>query len=199
MGVYSLSKSSINNWVKYPNFAVGNTQVSDFELITTQVLSSTATSVSFTGLQNYTQYKHLQVRIVSRDTNSGSGTGGVWLQVNADTGNNYSWHRVGGGASVSFSNGSTSTSKILAGLCSKNPDGVGVFGASIIDILNFSSSARNKVIRSLTGNPSSISTASMEVNIQSGAWYSTAAITSLTISSDTSFDIGSRFSIYGVK
>lgn len=199
MGIYSLAKSGINNWIKYQNASAGNGQTSDFELISTQVLTSAQAAVTFANLQNYSQYKNLQIRINTRDTNTGTGSGGVWLQFNGDAANNYSWHRIGGGNTAVFSNGSASTSKMLVGLCAKSPDTTGVFGAACIDIFDFASTLKNKTVRSFTGNASSISTASMEVNLQSGAWYSTSAITSIIISSDTNFATGSRFSLYGVK
>jgi hypothetical protein len=169
-------------------------------LIAETVLSSSVPSVTFdVSSLAALGYKHLQIRMVARDTNTGTGTGGIWLQMNGDTANNYSWHRIGGANGGMFSGNSLSTSKILAGLCSKNPDSTGVFGSVITDILDWSSSNKNKTIRSLAGNVSSISLSSMEINLTSGAWFNTAAITSILISSDTSFASGSRFSLYASK
>jgi hypothetical protein len=61
--------------------------------------------------------------------------------------------------------------------------------------LDFSNTSKNKTIRALTGG---IDTET-DINLTSGAWYSTAAVTSITFALATNYNAGSRFSLYGVK
>lgn len=202
MAVKSLKHSSLTDNVFYRSMLVGNDPVSygAYDLLETQVLTSSASSVTFTGLGSYTDYKHLQLRIVSRRPSGGSFlTAGSWgMQFNGDTGSNYSWHRLlGNGSSVSSGG---------AGSSSYGPDNVvhavpnsptGSFGASVTDILDFSNTSKYKTIKVLAGATDSAET---EIDLNSGSWQSLTAITSITIQERWgSFATGSRFSLYGIK
>lgn len=195
--IKSAAQSSISNGKKFSSMAAGYVASSDFKLAET-IVSSPVASVTFDVSSYAAQgYKNLQIRMATRDTIGSTGSAGVWLQMNSDTASNYAWHRVGGGAGTAFSGGSASATRILVGLGAKSTDSANVFGAVVTDILDFASTSKNKTIRSLAGNASSISSASMEINLNSGLWLSTSAVTSLTISGDTSFAADSRFSLYG--
>jgi hypothetical protein len=72
------------------------------------------------------------------------------------------------------------------------------FAANIFDILDAGSSTKFKTVRSLSGI--SQSGLANVITLRSALWRSTSAITSLTMTPSTSsFAIGSRFSLYGIK
>jgi len=74
-----------------------------------------------------------------------------------------------------------------------------VFGAGIIDILDYKDTNKYKTIRSIAGYEDNSQEGA--VGIFYGAWRSTAAITSLTIVSTdgTGLTQYSSFSLYGIK
>lgn len=194
MGVYSLSKSGINNWSKFSNVAASNGQTSNFELIATQLVTSPVTSVSFTNLQNYSQYKHLQIRCVA----IGATDDVLKLTFNGDTLSNYSSHTLlGEGVAARSQSFTSQTAAQLQG---------GWYGTGniypspfIADILDPFSTTKNKTIRSFCGTFQTSSI--MQVALVSAAWYSQSAVTSIQIKMNAggNFAVGSRFSLYGVK
>ena len=169
-----------------------------YDLLETQILTSSAASVTFTGLGSYTDYKHLQIRSVQRSTNAIDNISNVYLRFNSDTGSNYALHWLeGDGSSVSSA---AFTSQIRIQIRRALPrDGATAnsFGASVIDILDFADSNKYTTIRALGG----VNTASnSNIALGSGLWMNTNAITSLELASSSSdFAIGSRFSLYGVR
>lgn len=202
MGVYSLSKSGINNWSKYSNIAGSNGQTSDFELISSQLLTSAQASVTFNNLQNYSQYRHLQLRYTARSSRSVSYPDTVSIQLNGDTAvGNYRWHLVGGDSSaVASYNGQLNPAGLFAGAAAGGSSNASAFAANIVDILDFASTSKNKTMRAFGGSSASTGFDN-EVRLYSSLWMSTAATTSLTIAinSSNNFATGSRFSLYGVK
>jgi hypothetical protein len=76
----------------------------------------------------------------------------------------------------------------------------GVFGASIVDILDAFETTKNKTVRGLGGFMGSTSDYYHKVMLSSSARYNTASTTSILIySPGTSFAANSRFSLYGIK
>jgi hypothetical protein len=166
-----------------------------FDLLETTTLSTSASSVTFSGLDTLAAgYKHLQVRIVATAP-SGSGSANLRLTFNSDTGANYSEHVLyGDGATVNASAGANRSNIDLAGIMAAGS--TDIFGAGIVDILDFSSAQKNKTIRSLHGNKNS---SNQYVYLESGAWYNTSAITSMNFTWPSNIAAGSRFSLIGIK
>jgi hypothetical protein len=73
------------------------------------------------------------------------------------------------------------------------------FAAAIIDIHDCGSTTRNKTVRYLSGFDKNLSNTSYRVELGSGSWPSTAAITSITLTGDVDFASGSTFALYGIK
>jgi hypothetical protein len=166
-----------------------------FDLLETTTLSTSASSVTFSGLDAYSDYKHLQIRAVMQDTSASTGLEVVGMQFNGDTTSSYSRHTLKGNGSSVVSDKTTSFGSILIVDASGRESNV--FGASVIDILDFSSASKNTTIRALTGGNGSTSGG---VNLTSGGYFNTAAVTSTTlIARGTAFATGSRFVLIGVK
>lgn len=200
MGVYSLTKSSIKNWVKYPNMMAGSaylTPASD-DLITQTVLASSAASLTFDVSTLAAQgYKHLQLRIVAR-SDSGTVYEELYMRVNGDSGSNYVRHSLQGDGTSVTSNALTPPTNMEIGSMLGNTATASSFGVAIIDILDFASTSKNKTFRSMSGR---VNSGQNNINLRSGLWMSTAAITSLTIDKifGTNWITGSRFSLYASK
>lgn len=200
MAVGSLKRSSIAAYTKYDSMLAGNAftpTTFDYEHLGTTVLSSSQASVTFTLPSNAaTEYKHLQIRTVTR-TNRADTDDNLILRLNADSGANYSWHRLGmttsGGLSSQGGGGFTG----FYARTSASTNTSSSFGVGVIDILDAFSLSKNKTIRGMDGQTGTYGA----VSLASSAWLSTSAVTSLVFSMNygTSFNVGSRFSIYGVK
>lgn len=179
-----------------------NSQVSPaaagaYDLLESTVLTSSASSVTFTGLGSYSDYKHLQLRFIARSDRALATTGNA-LNFNSDTGTNYANHFLtGNGSSVaSDDGGGASRSSIALPNIASATETANIFSPSIVDILDFSSTNKNTTIRGLGGSAAS----SNLIRLFSGLYISTSAITSFTLTPYLSnYVAGSRFSLYGVK
>lgn len=173
--------------------ASGGGAAAAFDLLETQVLASSAASVTFTGLGSYTDYKHLQIRMASRSDRA-STVSDLLLNLNSDTGSNYAWHVLSGNGSAVITGAVANTTYMRFGTTSGSSEVSGNFDGTFFDILDFSNTNKNTTIRSLSGK-----TGNSSIWLGSGLYNSTNAITSLEITNQANFIAGSRFSIYGVK
>lgn len=175
--------------------AAGSGEPPAFEQITTTILGSSTSSVSFdvTGLGS--TYRHLQLRYLAR-TSQSTPYGDVLLRFNSDSGSNYAWHQLRGNGSSVSSSASTSQAQILLE-ATGNTAASNNFGAAVTDILDSFSTAKNTTVRVFIARAES---GDNGIFLKSGLWLNTAALTnvSLTVPS-ANFLTGSRFSLYGVK
>ena len=167
-----------------------------YDLLETTVLTSSASSVSFTGLGAYSDYKHLQIRATHKTTGGTDGSTFFIVRANSDSGNNYAQHKLEGDGSTVSSEGFASQNGIYVTGTSPRAGETNIFGASILDVLDFSSTSKNTTFRFLAG---SVPSNQEEINLTSGLYANTAAVTSIefTVSGDAA--TGSRFSLYGIK
>lgn len=179
--------------------AAGGGGEAAFDLLETTILSSTATDVSFTGLDSYTDYKHLQVRVVAGVANiTSNNVTHLDLRFNSDTSNNYKMHAIQGAGSSIFSDAAINETYIRHYDCLPYLNS-GLFGGAIIDILDFSSTDKYTTTRAIRGG---IGPTENEVGLVSGLWVNTAAVTDITLKTYNAsypFKSQSRFSLYGVK
>jgi hypothetical protein len=173
----------------------GGGATSSFDLISSTILTGSQSSVTFSSIPS--TYKHLQLRMLPRSDRNFYDGGKITF--NGDSGANYAIHNLAGNGSSAFSEAYSSNTYLRLEDISGTNDGVSnAFSAHIMDILDFSSTAKNKTTRMLQ-------TANLSLNkriwLSSGAWLSTSAITSITIAPTTgpNFITGSRFSLYGIK
>jgi hypothetical protein len=168
-----------------------------YELIETSILTSSASSVTFSNLGTYSStYKHLQIRAVARTSFNATNGDALRLRFNGDSGANYSVHNLDG-------NGSSVTSSAATGLTGaplqRVPaalDTANSYGALVTDLLDVYA-AKNKTVRNLAGFTGSFN----RVFLNSSAWFNTASLTSIEVGSANGANLvaGSRFSLYGVK
>lgn len=202
MGAVSAKRSSIKVFNKYNSALVGNpyTQpyTANFEHIATVSLSANQTSVSFTNLGVIAaDYKHLQIRAVPRSDSSGVEYGQGSLTINGDSGANYAVHfLIGTGSSVSTYSAANATGGV-GFVHAGNTAGASMFGANVMDILDFSSSTKFKTVRTMSGG---VFGSTKQNRFHSSLWRSTTAITSIAFTPESgNWVSGSRFSLYGTR
>ena len=177
----------------------------DFESIATAVLGvGGAATVTFGSIP--ATYKHLQVRCLMRSANASVDRASLALSYNGDTGTNYVAHYLlGDGSSASSGNptGSGAANNYLGGI-SNVPAALAsasIFGVAVIDILDYTNTNKYKTTRTLTGQDQNSS--SGRVQLASGLWLSSSAITSVTLQVNTEYTGNfvqySHFALYGIK
>ena len=196
MGAISFKRSSLENYNKYNSLLAGNAAfepfTSDFELLETTTLASSASSVTFSSLNSSygSDYKHLQIRAVAktdRTTDSGDS-----MTININSASTLKGHSLfGNGSSVI----SFDPSFADAGRLASSESGISgdTYGASVIDILDAFETGKNKTIRALSGSD--------RVYLSSGLMVDTAATDTILLdqASGSNFIAGSRFSLYGIR
>ena len=116
---------------------------SDYELIESQILLSSAASITFSGLATYANtYKHLQIRFVAQ-TNRASGGDGVRMRINGDTGANYSWHEFFANPPTVTSGAAPSQTYIQSPMQASGSS-PNHFTPGVIDFLDAYSTTKNK-------------------------------------------------------
>jgi hypothetical protein len=169
----------------------GAAAAGDYESIATVTVGSGgSSSISFTSIPS--TYQHLQVRAIQRCS---SGVNNLQMQLNSDTRNNYSTHRLGGTGEGVFADATTSTSGMKLGLTGL---ATSTFGATIVDLLDYANVNKYKTVRSLNGFDEN--GVRGYILLTSGLWMNTNAVTSITIyPSADSFQQYSSFALYGIK
>ena len=163
-------------------------------IATVTVGSGGSSSISFSSIPS--TYKHLQVRGIAKGTVSNYWVlytmNGVAISNGGTSSSNYYYHQVtGGGASA------TAEAGALNRLITTQGATANIFSAHVMDILDYASTNKTKVIRTLQGfdlNGSGV------VHLQSNNFVNTSAITSFTFTPDSgSFAQYSQFALYGIK
>jgi hypothetical protein len=160
---------------------------STYEKIATNTLSSAAATITFSSIPaTYTDL------VLVTSGNSTAANVYESLQVNGDTGLNYSRTYLSGDGSITDSGRNTSQTYFRFDAYSR----VSATGRNIniININNYSNSTTYKTFLARSNN------AALGVDAVVGLWRSTAAITSITIFMDTNnWEVGSTFTLYGIK
>jgi hypothetical protein len=160
------------------------------------VLSAgSASSITFSNIPS--TYTHLQIRGIVRSSNASS-TAGFIMRANGDSGSNYSAHNLGGSGSSTQANAYVSNTYMYPGPAMPAANATAnVFGATVIDILDYANTNKYKVMRSLSGFDGN---GSGEIYLNSATWRNTNAITSLSLLFTSSNCVQySQFALYGIK
>ena len=153
-----------------------------YDALATVTLSSTASSVTFSGIPS--GYKHLQLRAFLK----GTGAGNRNLTFN-EISSGYFQHRLEGSGTSASAGGYTSQSQIAMPITGAQ------WGSVVFDFLDYADVNKNKTVRMLGGYDDN---GSGYIGLTSGSVANTSAITSITIAGDT-WQIYSSFALYGVK
>ena len=169
---------------------------SSYESIATATVGAGGvSSITFSSIPS--TYTHLQIRALARITFA-SGFGSVEYRFNSDTGSNYAWHYLYGDGSSALAGASTSDNVMREINLAAGNLTSGIFSGFVADILDYTNTSKNKTIRTLGGGDAN---GSGGINLCSGVWLNTSAITSITITASNSSNLAqnSSFALYGIK
>ena len=168
----------------------------DFESISTVTVGAAGSStVTFSSIPS--TYSHLQIRALSKDSRNNANSA-FNLRFNGVTSASYSEHGVTGDGSIVTPYSTVNATAIGIGNSSGGTN-ANIFGVQIIDILDYANTNKNTTVRTIGGHNQN-SNGAQYLGLFSGAWYSTAAVTSITIlplvANITQY---SSFALYGIK
>jgi len=168
-----------------------------FESIATYTVSSSlVTTIRFGSIPQ--NFKHLQVRAISRDTRPGTTINNYHLQLNDDSSTNYSTQSLWTDSSTVTAGGDPNQNKsdyFIEPSANLTPN---VFAASVWDILDYSNTSKFKTIRAIGGFDNN---GNGRINFSGAGWRSLDAVTSLTFtnSSVSNFAQYTSYALYGIK
>ena len=165
-------------------------------IATVNVGAGGASTITFSSIPS--TYTHLQIRMIQRD-NQASVADGARLTFNSDTGSNYAYHILrGDGSTAQAYSGASQTNILLTFDLAGNTAGANVFGAAVIDILDYANTNKYKTVRSLSGRDNN---GDGGVALDSGLWQSTSAVNTINIFPQIGSSINeySQFALYGIK
>jgi hypothetical protein len=206
MAISRIKTSSVlQGFPKSRSLLAGNTAFSpgNYESIATVTVGSGgAANIEFTSIPS--TYTHLQIRGIGRNSQAATGGQSMYMQFNSDTGANYSRHYLGayqGEASAVWAGGAANESFIVAFLLPTNNLSSNIFAGGVIDILDYKDTNKYKTTRSFGGyDMNGATTGYNYLNLNSGNWRSTNAITSIKLyGASSDFMQYSQFALYGIK
>ena len=164
----------------------------DFESIATVTVGSGgAANIEFTSISG--SYQHLQIRMITTTANDAQS---IYYQFNSDTGSNYVAHALTGDGATARGRAVAAAARGIAFGYETGTDTTYQAGI-VIDILDYASTSKNKTVRALGGQDSN---GSGEVNIFSGLWMSTSAITSVKLyAASGNLKEHTTAALYGIK
>lgn len=171
----------------------------DYESIATITVGATSVAnINFSNIPN--TYTHLQVRGILRD-NENAYAGQTYLNINGITsgGNTHYTYAQG---SLTASGNLVNSSVIWIGTQTASLSASSLFANFIVDILDYTSTNKHKVIRVIQGwdnNGASTGQDGGQVWFGSGYFPNTGAITSLSFRSNGNLVQYSSLALYGIR
>ncbi|KVO11711.1 hypothetical protein WJ73_19365 [Burkholderia ubonensis] len=189
------------NW--FTRRGTGSSSSGGMTLIISQVLSSAASTVTFSSIPQ--TYNRLMLKMYARTSGTGTSSAGVTIQLNGDTGSNYSCNftqNIGSAGSVAaYAPSSNSTSNYIGDIPQggTNAADIGIIEVTFDEYTNASfysvGMLRGSLMRTANGSGGVVTCAGGTIVHQSAA-----ALTSMTILAPSSdnFASGSIFRLYGL-
>jgi len=167
-----------------------------YESIQTVTVGTPQSSIDFTSIPS--TFKHLQVRYIARTSRSAEAEDLI-LQLNSDTGSNYSFHfLLGTGTNPPAAGAGANQTFIYVPTATASTAAANNFGAGVVDILDYGNTNKYKTVRNLGGEERN---GNGTIAFESGAWLNTNAVSTVTFKtvSANNFATNSSFALYGIK
>jgi hypothetical protein len=161
-------------------------------IATVTVGSGGQAALEFTSIPS--TFEHLQIRLFVRPTSTSNGP--VFMQLNSDTGSNYTRHSLRTDGTTVFASGSASQTSMYFNGFNTYVSSTDHPTVSIIDILDYKNTNKYKTVRTLAGLENN---GSGEVGLYSGAWLNTNAITSIKLFDNVNYGQYTKAALYGIK
>lgn len=168
----------------------------DYDSIaTTTVGAGGAASVTFSSIPS--TYKYLQIRFIARGTLADSNAD-VYCYLNSDTNQaNYARHFLRGNGAAASAGGAGASAIPIAGYISGSLSTASVYGAGVIDVLDYTNTNKYKTVRSLAGYDQN---GQGSIYLFSNLYMQTTAISSINfVVQSGNFEQYTQFALYGVK
>ena len=198
MAISRLTQTTLQNaFQKFNTVWDGTSAVGGMDQLgSIAVSSATAASISFVSIPQ--TYTHLQIRGVGRSTSTSAN---LTMQLNADTStSSYTYHAIySDGATIVGGGAATGLAYNFVGYVPQSASTANTFGTTIVEILDYTNTNKNKTHRALAGSDMS---GSGLAEFLSGAWLSTAAVTRIDLkisNGANNFAQYSSFALYGIK
>ena len=197
MAVSRLSQSTLQNaFSKYNSVWDGVSAVGAMDAINSIILASQQDTIDFLNIPQ--TYTHLQIRYVAQCVSSATAVENLAFRFNFDTGANYTRHYLDGNGTSATSGSNTGVTQVYALGAQTSGTYPNAFGVGILDILDYTNTNKYKTTRSLSG--ADFNGTGSEMQLVSGLWLNTAAITSINIRAlDGRLAPYSSFSLYGIR
>lgn len=169
-----------------------------YDVLGSATLATSADYILFSGIPY--GYTHLQLKMIMRSTRT-EASDSLHLVFNGDA-SSYPRHYLYGNGSTAAVYAESSSAGNIGGYITEVATAAnassGIFGHSIVDILDASNPNKYKTVRSLGGYDAN---GSGSVSFNSHLWMNTAPVTSIKIQSGGAGDwvAGSTISLYGVR
>lgn len=166
-----------------------------YDSIATATGTGSSGTISFTSIPS--TYKHLQIRYIARGTLADVNAD-IYCYLNADTTQaNYARHNLRGNGTAASAGGSAASALPIAGDITGANSTASIYGAGVIDVLDYANTNKYKTVRSLAGQDQN---GSGSMWLFSNLYMQTTAISSISIVVQSgNFATNSSFALYGVK
>lgn len=200
MAVTKISNSGIKTGVlKYDSMLAGNAAYDPAATWLIQRIAGTGSAGTITFSNIPSTYQHLQIRCLIRDTSGGTTTSPIAIRLNSDSNTaNYAQHNLYGNGTSAVAVGNTNTDLYVGDWSVNGSATASTAGVGIIDIHDYTSTTKNKTVRTFGGANNNSTSTSFRVNLGSGLWINTNAVTSVSIVNlFSNFSTSSTFALYG--
>jgi len=169
-----------------------------FESIASATGTGSSGVIEFSSIPS--GYASLQIRMMSRSTSTAAtARRRIALTFNSDTGNNYADHTIQGQNTSVYTDGTGSFSQIrVESSCFSETSAGNIMGVGLFDIHDYASTTKYKTVRFVSACETNTSVGA--INLSSGLWMNTNAITSITLTTNVpDYTTTSVFALYGIK
>jgi hypothetical protein len=199
---YTFQVNAANSAGTSPYSAASNSVTpvtpSSYESIATVTATGGEVSLTFSSIPG--TYSSLQIRGIARANDAGTGATDMSIRFNSDSGSNYAYHILQGtGSTVSASSGATQTLMYTFRNVVGGGAGSGIFGGVLLDVHDYASTSKYKTLRAFAGSDRNTTDTTYRVQLSSGLWQSSSAVTSVTLGCGDGFAAGTTFALYGIK
>lgn len=172
----------------------GRVSTSYESIATTTVGAGGSSGITFSSIPQ--TYTHLQLRCLTKTSSSGAPFA-MQIRFNGDSGSNYTYHRLIGSGSAASAVATTGAAQASLNYMPTATE-TSVFAGGVVDILDYTNTNKNTVHRTLGGYDAN---GSGYATFFSGVWLNTAAVTSITVISESGSNLAqySTVALYGIK
>lgn len=177
----------------------GGATLSSYESIATATGTGSSGTITFSSIPS--TFKHLQIRGIARTSAAGIGLDDFAITLNNITTSSYAYHVLqGNGSSASAGGAASQTSGAIYKATTGAAATANNMGVSLIDVLDYASTTKNKTIRGFSGTDQNGAAGTGYVTINSSLFISTAAVTSIELKTfGGNWTSQTTFALYGIK